>query len=201
MSANHPAEIEALAAVAVAVEKPKRTRRPTVYGEAKLRQLVTEQIASLVVKQFHVALIRAAGGSFAAGLVLPDRQENRELVRVDEDMRHETGLPPEVDLFLRVIVQALHDELCGQESTPESTAALRDEAHRYFWSRSRKCLVRHCLVTGLLPEYVRELAGKAVDYVYEQSERAFAEMQQAGASRPMTRADRLRGLVADAGYA
>ena len=196
MSANHPAEIEALAAVAV--EKPKRSRRPTVYSDAKLRQLVTEQIASLVVKQFHVALVRAAGGTFDAALILPDQQENRELVRVDDDARRESGLPPEVELFLRVMAQALHDELCGQGSTPVATAALRDEAHRYFWSKSRKCLVRHCLMTGLLPEYVRELAGKATDYAYEQSEKAFAELQRTGAGRPMTRADRLRDLVGDA---
>ena len=196
MSANHPAEIEALAAVAV--EKPKRSRRPTVYSDAKLRQLVTEQIASMVVKQFHIALIRAVGGQFDSDLVLPDQHENRDRVKIDDDCRPDHGLAPEVHLWLRVMVQALHDELCAQEGTPEATQLVRDEAHRYFWSRERRCLVRHCLLTGLQVRYVRELAGKAVDYAYEQSEKAFAELQRTGAGRPMTRADRLRDLVGDA---
>ena len=193
MSANHPAEIEALAAVAV--EKPKRSRRPTVYSDAKLRQLVTEQIASMVVKQFHIALIRAVGGQFDSDLVLPDQHENRDRVKIDDDCRPDHGLAPEVHLWLRVMVQALHDELCAQEGTPEATQLVRDEAHRYFWSRERRCLVRHCLLTGLQVRYVRELAGKAVDYVHEQAEIALEQMRRDGVQRPMARADRLRLMV------
>ena len=193
MRANHPAEIEALAAVAV--EKPKRSRLPTVYSDAKLRQLVTEQIASMVVKQFHIALIRAVGGQFDSDLVLPDQHENRDRVKIDDDCRPDHGLAPEVHLWLRVMVQALHDELCAQEGTPEATQLVRDEAHRYFWSRERRCLVRHCLLTGLQVRYVRELAGKAVDYVHEQAEIALEQMRRDGVQRPMARADRLRLMV------
>ncbi len=197
MSANHPAELEELAQVAAT--EIRRRRGKSIYSEAKLRQIAADQIGSMVVKQFYVALARAAGGTFDVGsLVLPTNIESADRITVDDDARSNSGLPPEVELFIRIMVQALHDELCGREDTPEATKALRDEAHRYFWSRERKCLVRHCLIVGLRPDYVRELAGRAADYVYEQSQKAFEQIRREKATKPMTRADRLRDLVGDA---
>lgn len=191
MSANHSAEVAAIAAIA-----------PRPAADIKLREAITEQIASLVVRQFHVALLRAAAGSPTAEHFVPSIERNGEVARAGVDeaevMRLRDKLPAEVTLWLRVICQALHDELCGKEKVGGGTQALRDEAHRYFWSQHRHCLVRHCLLIGLQPSYVRELAGKAADFVDEQARAAFARAR-AGDRRLGSRADRLRQLIGEAG--
>jgi len=191
MSANHQAE---LAAIIDAV--------PLSAEDIKLRDAITEQIASLVVRQFHVALLRAALGAPTSDHFAPPIERNGETVRAGMDdaevMRLRDKLPAEVAMWVRVICQALHDELCGKEKMAGATLALREEAHRYFWSQHRHCLVRHCLLIGLQPSYVRELAGKAADFVDEQARAAFARAR-AGDRRLGSRADRLRQLIGEAG--
>lgn len=194
MSANHSAELEALAQVAP-VKKGMRIFR----SETQMREAISEQIASMVVRQFHVALLRAASNTRAEIVYGQTAASGAELLCLDDEIADlSLSLPKEVNLWLSVIIQALHDYLCGREGTPAATQALRDEAGRYFWSRTRQCLVRHCLLTGLMPAYVRQLAGMAEDFVSEHAEKEVADAKQRQLTTMMSRAERLRRLVGDA---
>lgn len=184
MSAKHPAELAAIAAAA-----------SLSAADIKRRDAIASQIGSLVVQQFHVALLRAATGSPTAEHFTASIERNGEVSKVGMDdieaMQLLGKLPPEVVLWIAVIVQALHDELCGLDKMAQ------EEAHRYFWARHRHCLVRHCLLIGLQPGYVRELAGKAADFVDEQADIALS-LEKSGGKQIASRADRLRQLIGEA---
>jgi len=198
MSCNSPQE---LCAVAEVVAKRGRPARPPCKKVDLLLAGTTITIGSLVAKQFHLALLRAvSGGPSDTGIVmLVDDKATDAGERLDRAVSAlQDRVSPEVRIWVAVIAQAMSD-MIGPTDEPRGSpeeSAIRAEAHRYFWSRERRCLVRHCLLIGLRLSYVRELAGKAEDFVFEQTQAAMAEARAAGDTKPMTRGKRLEWLIA-----
>lgn len=196
MSANPPAELAAIAEVA----KRGRPAQPRKKVDLLLAG-TTITIGSLVAKQFHLALLRAVSGAPSdTGIVmLVDDKATDAGERLDRAVATlQDRVSPEVRLWVAIIAQAMSDMIGPTDEARGSLegSAIRAEAHRYFWSRERHCLLSHCLLTGLRLSYVRELAGKAEDFVFEQTQVAMTEARAAGDTKPMTRGKRLEWLVA-----
>jgi hypothetical protein len=197
MSCNAPQE---LCAVAEAMAKRGRPAQPRKKVDLLLAD-TTITIGSLVAKQFHLALLRAVSGAPSdTGIVmLVDDKATDAGERLDRAVSAlQDRVSPEVRLWVAIIAHAMSDMIGPTNEARGSLeeSAIRAEAHRYFWSRERHCLLSHCLLTGLRLSYVRELAGKAEDFVFEQTQVAMTEARAAGDTKPMTRGKRLEWLVA-----
>lgn len=196
MSANPPAELAAISEVV----KRGRPAKPRKKVDLLLAG-TTITIGSLVAKQFHLALLRAVSGAPSdTGIVmLVDDKATDAGERLDRAVATlQDRVSPEVRLWVAIIAQAMSDMIGPTNEARGSLeeSAIRAEAHRYFWSRERHCLLSHCLLTGLRLSYVRELAGKAEDFVFEMTQVAMTEARAAGDTKPMTRGKRLEWLVA-----
>ncbi len=187
MSANSGREIDAV----MAVEKDRLARKK---AEAE-RQKIELQIGSLVAKQFHAMLIRAVSGLPVDGLAEIDNGDDSG-ERIDALITDaERRLIPEVRLFICIIANTAHDYIgviAGKSG--DKPASIRADAERYFTSKSRRCLDRHCMLVGLDPAFVRRMVQQAVEFVAKYTDKAFAEQRQRSTA-PIGRGQRLMWLV------
>lgn len=195
MSANSLPELQAVAEVAN--KKAGRPKRPAAPAVNPAYRRMSQGIGSLVAKQFHVALIRAVSGAPADACFVPNRDDGGNIGdRIDMQIElGEEKLAPEIRLFVAVIAKAMQDYIgrVDGESSAADRRRAQESAAQYFWSRDRRCLVRHCILLGLNVQFVRDMVSRGEEYVYEQTELALAKGRKTGVR--MGRGQRLEWLI------